>query len=61
MEENRFTGGHFMEKMRTIFLMAGLVLLFMYVGHLVAGEQGMLTALIVACGINFFSYFYMFI
>ena len=47
-----------MEKMRTIFLMGGLVLLFMYVGHLVAGEQGMMMALLIACGINFFSYFF---
>ena len=47
-----------MEKMRTIFLMGGLVLLFMYVGHLVDGEQGMMTALLIACGINFFSYFF---
>ena len=47
-----------MEKMRTIFLMGGLVLLFMYVGNLVAGEQGMMMALLIACGINFFSYFF---
>ena len=47
-----------MEKMRTIFLMGGLVLLFMYVGNLVAGEQGMMMALLLACGINFFSYFF---
>ena len=47
-----------MEKMRTIFLMGGLVFLFMYVGHLVGGEQGMMMALLVACGINFFSYFF---
>ena len=38
--------------------MAGLVLIFMYVGGLIGGEGGMKTAFIMACGINFFSYFF---
>ena len=43
---------------RTIILMTGLVLLFMYVGNLVGGEQGMKIAFLMACGMNFFSYFF---
>ena len=38
--------------------MAALMLLFMYVGNLIAGEQGMITALIAAAGMNVFSYFF---
>ena len=38
--------------------MCGLMLLFMYVGNLIGGEQGMKTAFLIACGINFFSYFF---
>ena len=43
---------------RTIILMVGLMLLFMYVGNLVGGEQGMRIAFLMACGMNFFSYFF---
>ena len=43
---------------RTILLMTGLVLLFMYVGNIVGGEQGMKIAFLMACGMNFFSYFF---
>lgn len=43
---------------KTVCLMVGLVLLFMYVGNLVAGEQGMFMAFLMACGMNFFSYFF---
>ena len=38
--------------------MFALVVIFMYVGNLVAGEQGMMTALLMAGGINFVSYFF---
>lgn len=43
---------------KTVMLMAALMLLFMYVGNLIAGEQGMITALIAAAGMNVFSYFF---
>lgn len=43
---------------RTVLLMVALMLLFMYVGKLVGGEQGMMAAFLAACGMNFFSYFF---
>jgi len=43
---------------KTVFLMVCLVLLFMYIGDAVAGAEGMVTAFWMACGINFFSYFF---
>lgn len=43
---------------RTIILMVILVLLFMFVGNAIAGEQGMMIAFLMACGMNFFSYFF---
>lgn len=43
---------------KTIGLMVLLMLLFMYVGNEIGGEEGMKTAFWMACGINFFSYFF---
>lgn len=43
---------------RTILLMTSLVLLFMYVGNIIGGEEGMKIAFFMACGMNFFSYFF---
>lgn len=43
---------------RTFLLMTGLILLFMFVGSMVAGAEGMKSAFLLACGINFFSYFF---
>ena len=43
---------------RTVLLMVALVLLFMYVGNLVGGQEGMQAAFLAACGMNFFSYFF---
>ena len=43
---------------RTFILMTLLVLIFMFVGNAVAGEQGMKIAFLLACGMNFFSYFF---
>ena len=47
-----------MGRTKTVLLMCGLMLLFMFVGNLIGGEQGMKTAFWAACGINFFSYFF---
>ncbi|MDA3053006.1 zinc metalloprotease HtpX [Campylobacter sp. JMF_01 NE2] len=47
-----------MEKIKTALLMSGLVLLFMFVGSLIGGQKGMIMAFVVACGMNFFSYFF---
>ena len=43
---------------RTVLLMVALVLLFMYVGNLIGGQEGMQTAFLLACGMNFASYFF---
>ena len=44
--------------MKTAILMAAITALFMAIGSLLGGQQGMLLALIVALGMNFFSYWF---
>ena len=41
---------------KTFLLMAALTALFMVGGELMAGRQGMLIALVIALGLNFFAY-----
>lgn len=43
---------------KTVVLMVALMLLFMYVGNALGGEQGMQTAFLAAAGMNVFSYFF---
>ena len=43
---------------RTVILMVILMMIFMFVGNAIAGEQGMMIAFLMACGMNFFSYFF---
>lgn len=43
---------------RTVVLLAVLTFLFMMVGQALAGQQGAIMALIVAGGMNFFSYWF---
>jgi len=43
---------------KTFILMTGLMVIFMFVGELLGGVDGMKTAFILACGINLFSYFF---
>ncbi|MBN8957169.1 MAG: zinc metalloprotease HtpX [Rhizobiales bacterium] len=45
-----------MNYFRTAILLAGLTALFMVVGFLIGGQSGMLIALVVAAGMNLFSY-----
>ncbi|MBX9774027.1 MAG: zinc metalloprotease HtpX [Xanthobacteraceae bacterium] len=45
-----------MNYMRTAILLAGLTALFMGVGYLIGGQTGALLALVVAAGMNIFSY-----
>jgi heat shock protein HtpX len=45
-----------MNYMRTAILLAGLTALFMGVGYLIGGQAGMMIALVVAAGMNFFAY-----
>src|SRR6266496_6731677 len=43
---------------KTAFLLTALTLLLMFIGRVVAGQNGMLLALILATVLNFVSYFF---
>lgn len=43
---------------RTFLLMAGLMLLFMLIGNLLGGEEGMKMAFFIALAFNFYGYFF---
>jgi len=45
-----------MNTVKTFILMAALTGLFMVGGQALAGQQGMMFALIMALGLNFFAY-----
>jgi heat shock protein HtpX len=45
-----------MNYLKTAILLAGLTALFMAVGALIGGEGGMMVALVIAVGMNFFAY-----
>ncbi|MDH5636980.1 MAG: zinc metalloprotease HtpX [Nitrospinota bacterium] len=47
-----------MNTMKTGFLLTAMTLLFISIGRIVGGEQGMVIAFVIAIGMNFFSYFY---
>lgn len=47
-----------MELFKTIILMSILIVMFMFAGAALGGEQGMLIAFVMALGMNFFSYFF---
>ena len=44
--------------MKTAILMAAITALFMAIGSMLGGQQGMMLALIIALGMNFFSYWF---
>src|SRR6218665_2494719 len=44
--------------MKTAILMAAITALFMAIGGLIGGHSGMMLALVVALGMNFFSYWF---
>ena len=44
--------------MKTAILMAAITALFMAIGSFIGGQQGMMLALVVALGMNFFSYWF---
>lgn len=44
--------------MKTAILMAAITALFMALGQMIGGQQGMVLALLVALGMNFFSYWF---
>ena len=45
-------------QIRTTVLLAGMTVLIMLIGQLLGGRQGMTIALVLAAGMNFFSYWY---
>jgi heat shock protein HtpX len=47
-----------MNRMKTLILLAVLTALFLWVGQLLGGRQGMMIALIFALGMNFVSYWF---
>lgn len=44
--------------MKTAILMAAITALFMLVGQMMGGRSGMMMALVLALGLNFFSYWF---
>jgi heat shock protein HtpX len=44
--------------LKTAVLMAAITALFMAVGSFIGGQQGMVVALLIAIGLNFFSYWF---
>src|SRR6187549_4002362 len=44
--------------LKTAVLMAAITALFMAIGSLIGGQSGMMIALLVAIGMNFFSYWF---
>ena len=47
-----------MNGLKVTFLMLILMALFMWVGYLVGGQNGMIMAFVLACAMNFFSYWF---
>lgn len=47
-----------MEIVKTTFLMCALMVLFVFVGNLVAGSTGMVVAFVLATAMNFYGYFF---
>ncbi|MDJ0784565.1 MAG: zinc metalloprotease HtpX [Desulfosarcinaceae bacterium] len=45
-------------QIRTTLLLAAMTALILFIGQLLGGRQGMMIALILAAGMNFFSYWY---
>lgn len=47
-----------MNSLKVFILMLALMFVFMWVGYMFGGRNGMLMAFVLACGMNFFSYWY---
>ena len=45
-------------QIRTTILLAVMTALILWIGQLFGGRQGMIIALVLAAGMNFFSYWY---
>jgi len=47
-----------MNSFKTFVLMLALILVFMWVGQAIGGKEGMITAFVFACVMNFFTYWF---
>jgi len=47
-----------MNMLKITFLLTSLTLLFVAMGTAIGGQSGMVIAFAIACGMNFFSYWY---
>lgn len=47
-----------MNSFKVFILMLALILVFMWVGYMFGGQNGMVMAFVLACAMNFFSYWY---
>jgi len=47
-----------MNTLKTVFLMTLMMMLFLLVGGLLGGKEGMIIAFIISLGMNFFSYWF---
>jgi heat shock protein HtpX len=47
-----------MNRLKTFLLMAGLMALFLSIGQVLGGQTGMIYAFVLACGMNFISYWF---
>jgi heat shock protein HtpX len=47
-----------MEQTKTLFLLTLLTVLFVFIGYSFGGTGGMLIAFLIACGINFYAYYF---
>jgi heat shock protein HtpX len=47
-----------MNAMRTAALMAAMMILFVLIGQMIGGQQGMILAFVFGIGVNFFSYWF---
>ncbi len=47
-----------MNGLKTALLMTLLTILFLFLGKMIGGQQGMIIALVIALGMNFFSYWF---
>lgn len=47
-----------MEQTKTVFLLSFLTVIFVFIGYSFGGTSGMLIAFLIACGMNFYAYYY---
>ncbi len=51
-------GGKFINNVKTVMLLSVLTGFILFIGHLLGGQGGVIIALVIAAGMNFFGYFF---